>query len=754
MLNKPCLAFALAALALISCSKDPTGPAVDMAHEHDAAGDAGAEQDLESTPDMTDVPDQHVADVGVDMEVPDMTQWVLDPLPDAPPEDATDASRAAGFKLYYAERVNRILTAGHRYWFMGDTGWATTTRGPKVARSGNQYEVLVGPSDNNRIGNTVWNVYNAYRVFRTRELELTLIRLLNGLVFFEEVTGHPGMTSRAAYPGWTRVVDGVNGTTTHSRLGAAITAPPLGQNIQADVISTFFAGLEFTYRENPEDFLFNLFPAFDPGKYAMTISFIELPKTIRSGECCSSLLSTPDGRGRWAGAYWNNHNSRDNFPDLGLGYLAARLVADDATMPTDVQAAGDAAAQGGEAIGDLILANDMSIMTVSNYGADYDTFEISGTLRPHGEPENQDLGSLGVCTMAFMAQAMSSEGLNPGEPIPLPYSTDKEFFSSPQLQANLGCDIPDEPTCVTLNDGFCGRPWGAFQQLEYQGQPIFEWFEANPQLAQALLESWQNDFDDVTEAAMVVYHYARHIGEEALVEQARRAVYDLTELQNALADYAFGDDEARRARQRLRSNLYKAECDLPASTEDFAEFAQYEAEAAFVESVLTLGDTQPAALLTAAEIQSSIDARLAGALEHVVERYNTTYPGEPPVRRTMNGYEARGDDINAWPWREVEVPRHASLGSPPLLEAIPLCEQAPHWLSCEWAVLGCARPDLDSSGTVDGSDVALFDAAQTMFAGQACDDQNNWCDGADLDRSGTSDASDRAFIEAADGCWY
>ena len=741
------------ALTLSACSKD-SDPVV-------AGEDSGADLDAEDMPVVDARSDADAAadaspDVGSDAALdvsPDMPNWDLEPLPERPDETATDASRAAGFRLYYRERVNRIVTAGHRYWFMGDVGWATTTRGPKVARTGDQFEVIVGPSDNNRIGNTVWNVYNAYRVFRTRELELTLLRLLHGLTFFEQVTGHPGMTSREAYPGWTRIVDGVGQTVTRTRFGSPVTSPlTVTASLQAEIISTFFDGLRFTYRENPEEFMFTFMPGFRPDAYAMTYSFIELPKMVRSGECCSSLLRTPDDK-TWAGAYWGNHNSRDNFPDLGLGYLAAKLVADDASMTTELRNAATTAVAGGNAIGDLVLANDVSIMTVSNIGT-YDTFEISGTIRPHGEPEVQDLGTLDVCPMAFMAQAMSSDGLSVDEPLRMARSADEAIFVSPQVQASFGCMIPEEANCTALDDGFCDRPWGAFGSLSFQGTPIFEWLEQNQVAAQGLLQGWQNDFDDVTEAAMVVYHYAKASGDVELIDQARRAIFDLTELQNMLADFAFGDDAERRARQRLRANLYKAECDLPASAEDFAGFVQYEQEAVFAENTLSLGDTAPAALLTDDEIQTLIDAKVAGTLEHVADRYRAAYPDGPPVRRTAAGYEARGDDENVWPWRDVEVPRHATLGSPALLEAIPLCEQAPQWLSCEWAVLGCERPDLDRDRTVGAADAALFQAAQTTHAGQTCDDANLWCDGADLDRSGSSDASDAAFMTAADGCWY
>ena len=37
------------------------------------------------------------------------------------------------------------------------------------------------------------------------------------------------------------------------------------------------------------------------------------------------MTRTPDDR-PWAGAYWGNHNSRDNFPDIAFGMLASTVL--------------------------------------------------------------------------------------------------------------------------------------------------------------------------------------------------------------------------------------------------------------------------------------------------------------------------------------------------------------------------------------------------------------------------------------------
>ena len=76
----------------------------------------------------------------------------------------------------------------------------------------------------------------------------------------------------------------------------------------------------------------------------------------------------------------------------------------------------------------------------------------------------------------------------------------------------------------------------------------------------------------------------------------------------------------------------------------------------------------------------------------------------------------------------------------------------PDIISCAWARLGCERPDLDGSGTVDAADRALFDAARLAFAGARCSPANGWCQGADLDHNYVSDDDDDAFMTAALGC--
>ncbi len=753
--------FVVTALALtLGCGGcESGGGRGDVGVNIDAGPDMGANVEDQGRAADVAVPDDGgtFEDVGNDAG-PDLGAYEPTPVPEPPDETATDESRARGFKLYYAERVNRLLTAYNRFHLTGDVTFGTTIRSIKIARQGDDWEVIAGPSDNNQIGTTVWNVYNAYRVFGTRELELTLVRMLNGLTFYEAATGHPGMTSREVYPGWTRVVDGAAGSSALTRFGAPVTPPTqYSPGLRQELAQTFWSGTTFTYRENPEEFMFSFFPAWDPGKYAKSISFYKLPKLIMSSECCSSLVRVPDDK-PWAGAYWGNHNSRDNFPDIGLGFLAAKLAAEDTSLSADVRAAAAQAVEAGKRVGDLVLENDTAIITVSDVG-DYDTFEVSGTIRPHGEPEIQDLGSMGACPMAFLAQAMSSEGLEgaPAEGIPLPYSIDKELFSNRAIQNALTCPIPDEPRCVNYDDGYCSRTWGEFGSIRWQGTPFLEYLEENQAIAKVVLSSWQNDYDDVVEATMAVYHYAAATGDAARIEEARRAVFHATELQLKFAELAYPDEEdaARRDGYRFRAALYRAEANLPVDEAFFFDFARPEQDSAGLERLLTLPDSGPAPLMTEAEIAAKIQENLdRTTLDHVIDRYETTYPDGPPIRRTADGYEASGTPLTELPWTEVEVPRHHDVGWYRFLDAVVLCEQAPQWVSCDWAKIGCEPVDVDGTGTVNEADVVAIEQAVTNSAGRTCDAQNAWCDGADLDRSGTADGSDVAFAQAAEGCFY
>jgi hypothetical protein len=122
-----------------------------------------------------------------------------------------------GFKLFYEERVERAVIACQRFTLFGGPLFASNMGKVGIARNGSDFEVVPGPTDNNQIGITVWTTYNAWRIFRTKTLELALFRLLNGLIFFEQITGHPGVTSRMVYPGWTMTIDGLSNSISYLR---------------------------------------------------------------------------------------------------------------------------------------------------------------------------------------------------------------------------------------------------------------------------------------------------------------------------------------------------------------------------------------------------------------------------------------------------------------------------------------------------------------------------------------------------------
>ena len=168
-----------------------------------------------------------------------------------PVADVAAASRA--FRLYHRERVERVMVAYNRFVLTGDATFANTMGMVAVARQGDEYEIVPGPENNSLIGTSTYTTWHAYKVFRSRTLALSLIRMFNGLAFYEAISGHPGMTVRMAYPGWTRVMDGKAGTVSRTRLGQPVT-PPLATDpaLEAEVLQAFYQDVRITYRENPD----------------------------------------------------------------------------------------------------------------------------------------------------------------------------------------------------------------------------------------------------------------------------------------------------------------------------------------------------------------------------------------------------------------------------------------------------------------------------------------------------------------------
>jgi hypothetical protein len=518
------------------------------------------------------------------------------------------------------------------------------------------------------------------------------------------------------------------------------------------MLAAFFHDFRATYREDPEDILLAYMPAREIGPYAVTYSHSMIPDYLRVSDCCTSLMRVPAPH-PWAGAWFGNHNSRDNFPDLSMGYLVARAILDDPDADPDLLEAADRAWAAGQRIGNLIQTHEGRLMTVTEHDP-YNELVVAGAVRPDGETEAEDLGSLSDCQMVFLARALSSKGLT----LPLP-----ELPSPGSLEPLLadvlgdGCPIPDPVrTCTRLQEAYCGKDWSTIDELELLGIP---WLEAvarleaeTPGSAQALIGGFQDDFNEKTIAALALVWYAETIGDEPLAAAARSALSEITELSRFFGELLWAQTSPAQLTERLYSAaLYDAQGGLEASADDLGDFSRAEWNMARLEQMLDLPDTPEEPLKTDEEILAIVDARLAGSSQTVKARYLEHYDTNPPLRRSGEDYEATGHHPDHdWPWAEVATPNHHQLGGIRLLEAIPLCVTAPHLLDCTWANFGCARPDLDFNGLVDATDQTLMDQAPSSN----CDTTNSWCSGADLDHTGAVDLTDRAFMTAAQGCHY
>lgn len=707
-------------LALASCG-DGGGPAPGP----DAEPDVAAAEDASGLPD---------GGAGADAT----GDAAREPGPSLAPPVADPEVAARAFRLYYRERVERAVTAHQRYHLFGDVGFAAAIDKAFVKKCGSEIEVVAGLKDNNLIGTSVWTTMAAWRTFRTRPLELALVRSLRGLAYLEAIPGHPGLTAREVQPGWTRVVDGVALTVSRTRAGTPFSPPwTTDPALEAEIVDAFWGGLHVTYREDPAEFLFSFAPAAELTRYAKTHSFDMSPDYLRVSNCCSSLKRTPEGYD-WAGAWWGNHNSRDNFPDLALGFLAAIATLEEPQLSPELESAAVAARDAGRRVGDLVLSSGSNVMTVDEW-SDYGTLTVSGTIRPHGEPEAQDLGSFGACPMVYLAQAISTGGLAlPVPALPLPGGLEALLASGANGDIPVDCPVPEGlPKCEALDQAWCGLTWGTLDELKVLGVPFLDlvrgWDEDEPGKAAELLGGWQNDFDDVVEAMVAVVLYARIAGDEALEESARAVVRDMTDLLRTLGDLAWAKTSPEQAaRQRYEAAIFDALAGHDVVESDLGGFEIEETRLAQLDAAYDLPDTAPAPLKDDATILAEVEADLAGEkLEAVVQRYRDAYDHTPPVRRAVDpaaghDYEARGVPEDVHPWMPVETPAHVEVHGLTLLQALPLCETAPDLLDCTWAKAGCAAADLDGNGVVDEADraallaraaphpldVAFLDAAQ------------------------------------------
>ena len=687
--------------------------------------------------------DATMEDTSGEDTVGDTSSDVVDDTEPPPPELDVDAA-TRGFELYYRERVDRMLVQYNRFALFGHVGFGSNIRGVDVAKTGDTYEVIPGPTDNNLIGTTMWSMADAYRVFRSREIELTLIRMFDGLVYFEAVTGYPGVTSREVYPGWTRTVDGTDGTYSLTRFGDAIESPLVADpDFEAEVMTTFFDDVTIVYRENPAEFYFSHLPVRRLEDYSVTHSFSELPEYLRGSDCCSSLMRTPD-EFEWGGAFWGNHNSRDNFPDLSLGFLAAMAVAQDEGASEDVREAAERALVAGRRIGDLMQENQGSLMTFDEHNA-YGVHVIGGAVRPHGEPENENLGSMSACQMAYLSRAISSAGLAfPLPEVPLPGSSEQALVD--ELGGLLDCEVPEGVrTCNGIGEAYCGLDWSQFDELTLAGTSLMEIVRTQeattPGSAATLIGSFQNDYDDMVEAAVAVTLYAELIGDEALYAEAAASVAEMTVVMREFGDLVYAAERPeQQARQRFEAAMFDALAGGEYIVEDFANLELEEQRNRQMESFGEMEDTSPWALVTDEEILERVEAKVTREEDrpwgNVVERYRTAYGEEPPVRRAGDGYEARGNPLEEHPWQAVPNPTHRGMSNTEFLSGVSLCFHARDVVDCTWAALGCAAADADEDGDVDADDISAVEG------------------GLDIDGSGEFDELDVAFVSAAEGCWY
>ena len=694
--------------------------------------------------------------------------------PDIPPATPNPNAKADAFKLFYKERSARINLSHNRFAIAGDTAAATTFGKVMVAKQGNEYEIVPGPNDNNQIGFSAYTTWKLYQALGTRELELSLIRQFEGLAFNEAVTGHSGITVREALPGWTRIQDGVNKTVTRTRFGVPFDPPTVfDPALETEIIETFFDGLIFTYRENPEEYYFNFKPVDEVGGFSHTFVFSPLPDILFISNCCSSWMKTPQGI--WDGAYWANHNSRDNFTDYVQGYLAAFEAEQTAGLPADLALAASHAADAARRTGDRI-ADDGYILMTSDEHNDYNDLVPAGQVRPDGTTEWQDLGSISSCQMVYAAKAISSEGLRwPVPELPLPGAIETSAFKL--LFEMLGIQLPPPAlTCKSLDDAFIGVGWGEFLYWEVLGFPWYELAEmlssAYPDLLFNLLNGMMDDFQELVLGSVNIAYYAQIIEDDELYTEAKRTLNHLAELQRILARLIYhvtndplsrtalvekyGETELERLGGDGREMLYHAAIyarmfDIDWPMEAFEDFAMGHSRNQTYENYLNKPDTTYHPLMTDQDIYDEVERQLVYKEPWIQQRYRDRFGYAPPVRRTADGYEAIGPDGQ---WMETENSRHYWVGGLRLWFEAPLCIFSPKTLDCSWAGIGCGRVDLDGSKLVDEADRAVFDAAWAYFGeGAVCTVDNSWCGGADLDQSGALDNEDQQFLDAAMGCW-
>lgn len=670
-------------------------------------------------------------------------------------------ARADAFRLFYKERMSRVLLAYNRFALVNDVVPAHTLGAVWVSRSGNNWEAVLHPKDNNDIGFAAFNTYQAYKVYRTRELALALIRMFEGLAVSEGVSGHPGLTCREWEPGWTLTIDGPKGTVSRVHDGEEVDpAEAFPKELEQEIIDTFFSDVIFTYRADPTEYYFTAEPLMNTGEYALTFVFVEMPDFLRVSNCCSSFMVSK--LGRYKGYFWGNHNSRDNFPDYTMGYLAGCECMNDTEADKDLRQSARCACEAGRRIGDSVVIHGYNLMTVPEFRP-YDELIVAGAIRPDGTTESEDLGSMNSCQMSYMAKALSSWGLHsPDEYVEAPGSY--ETLAIRNLLKALGIDLPLTRVCRNLDDAYGPFTWKELLEFEILGFSLFDIFELllnqMPDEMVPLLLELAEDLHQPEESAYVVVYYAMITQQDELLLAARKTLFHILEIHRKVAQILIGFLKDKPASAEL---LKSAESEYYLATiyahiygvgnenYDPGDFENGLWNAQWFEAVMNRPDSQPLPLLSDAQMWQRIERELNGSEPWIVERYYERFGDSPPLRRAGDHYEAVGIDGE---FHEIPNLSHYWFGGFRLWFEVPLCSLSPTVLDCSWALLGCERVDLNEDKTVDGADQTLFDEAWAIYGSATCDEDNDWCGGADLDRSGALDSEDQQFMQAAQGCWY
>ncbi len=673
------------------------------------------------------------------------------------------SAKADAFRLFYAERLARVALAHNRFLLVDDVVPAMTLGHAYLNKQGESWEDVLHPEDNNDIGAAAFQGYQAYRLTRTRDLSLSVLRMMEGLYVAEAIAGIPGLTSREWQPGFTLTIDGPAHTVTRTHDGAAVEpAEAYDPALEREIVDTFFSDARYVYRADPSDYYFTVEPLLSTGDFALTFVFAELPKYLRVSDCCSSFMVSQEGPFR--GYFWGNHNSRDNFPDYAFGYFAARQCMDDPDADQDLRASCAKAWASGQRIGDSVLHYGYNLMTVSEFKA-YDESQliVGGARRPDGTYEGIDgLGSMNSCQMSYMAKALSSQGLtSPTDTVEAPESY--EVLAVQDLFISIGLPPPKlTKHCTSIDDAYIGLSWGDLLDLKIGNGDLWDLFghllDTQGASTADLLQNLSDAFDQPEKSAAALVYYARVTGNAELREAAKATTYHIVEAHRRTAklllDYEQGEGADPNLAAYASDQIYKASviahiAGVGNADFDLQGFATGLDQMRRYEQTLERDDTPAADLVDDATLAAEVQGAFAGAKVEDQQRYLDRFSAGPPVRRAGDGYEAVGLD---GAFHAIPNTRYDWFGAVELWREIPMCTFEPTVLDCSWALAGCARADLDASGAVDDADSSAFDGARAQFAGLSCKPKNGWCGGADLDRSGAVDDDDAAFMTAAQGC--